>query len=136
MKVSKALQNIRDNGEFLSLFNQGMSFLYRSGVFDFLRENGRIFPVSPEVPNYVDYQAAIANWSVGYNTAIDHLLNFRETFLEAPTDVSDIQADFGALDRAVINGDLTKEEADAIRSGKSIPVPNAITTGGGSNTKA
>ena len=134
MKITPALQKIRDNGEFLSLFTQGMSLLYQSGVFEFLRENGRIFPVSPEVPNYVDYQAAIANWSVGYNTALDHLLRFRETFLEAKVDASDMQADFGALERAVENGDLTKEEADAIRSGKPVPIPTSTSSGSSSKT--
>lgn len=126
MKTPPALQVIKDNGEFLKLFTQGMSYLHQSGVFNFLRDNGRIFPVSPETPNYVEYQAAIANWSVGYNTALDHLLRFRETFLEEPADVSKLQPDFGSLDRALEKGDLTEEETNAIRSGKPVPIPTNL----------
>lgn len=135
MKTPPALQAVKDNPEFLSLFNQGMSLLHRSGVFTFLRDNGRVFPASPEVPNYVDYQAAIANWSVGYNAAIDHLLRFREIFLDENADANKMQPDFGALDRALENGDLTQEEINALRSGNTASIANFSKPSGGINRK-
>lgn len=120
-QVSPTLQRIRESKEFLNLFTQGMSYLHQSGIFELLRENGRVYPVSPEAPNYVEYQAALASWSVGYNTALDHLLRFREIFLDIGVDASKVAADFGAGDAAVEKGDLTVEELNAIRSGKPIP---------------
>jgi hypothetical protein len=115
--MKSLLQRVIENPAFLSQYTQGMSMLYASGVFEALRENGRIGPVSPESPNYVEYQAAVANWSIGFNTALDQLLNFRELFLEVPEAGINPAMDFGGLDLAVEKGDLTKEEADAIRAG-------------------
>ena len=131
--TSKSLKAIKENSAFAALYTEGMSALYRSGIFEFLRENGRIPPISPETPNYTEYTAALANWSVGYNTALDLLLNFRD-LLEDTVDVNKAQADFGATDRALNNGDLTEEEADAIRSGK--PIPTLKPTSNSNTTKS
>lgn len=117
--MNAALERLRKDGSFLALYTQGMSYLFQSGVFEALRENGRVSPVSPELQNYEQYQAAIANWSLGYNTAIDQLLYFRELFLDAQPNLSAVKMDFGALDLAVSKGDLTKDEADAIRQSNS-----------------
>lgn len=119
--TSPLLEKIRQSKEFLNLFTQGMSYLNQSGVFELLRENGRVFPVSPDATNYVAYQAAIANWSVGYNVALDHLLRFREIFLDNALSTEKIEADFGAAQAAFEKGDLTTEELNAVRSGKPIP---------------
>jgi hypothetical protein len=98
----------------LELYLQGMSLLHRSGVLGILRENGRVFPVSPDSENYLAYQSAVANWSVGFHSALDQLMNFGEalTYVEKETPL----ADFGGISRAVNQGNLTKEEADAVRA--------------------
>jgi len=116
--IQSTLQRLIDNPAFLSSYLQGMSLLYSSGVLEALRENGRVAPVSPESPNYEAYQCAVSNWSIGYNCALDQLLHFRELFLEAHEAGITPSMDFGGLDAAVEKGDLTREEADAIRSGQ------------------
>lgn len=98
----------------LQLYRQGMSLLLRSGVLALLRENGRIFPVDPSSPNYLAYQSAVANWSVGYNTALDQLLAFGDAVAKVEKETP--LADFGGVARAVAQGNLTKEEADAVRA--------------------
>jgi len=113
------LKRLKENEAFLSLYSQGMSLLYQSGVFDFLRDNGRVVQVSPELPNYVDYQAGIANWSAGYQAAIDHILYFKELFLE-PLKREIPEMTFGSYENALNKGDLTEEEADAIKRGATV----------------
>lgn len=110
-----ALDIIKDKESFLSLYTQGMSLLYQSGIFEFLRENGRGVPVSPEVPNYVEYQLAIYNRCLGYQAALDDLYYFQEKFLTTLPSLQNVDMDFGGVDEALKKGDLTKEDLDAIR---------------------
>jgi len=98
----------------LNLYMRGMSLVYQSKVIDILRENGRVFPVPPDSTNYLEYQSAVANWSIGFQTALDQLLNF-SSMLNVQ-EKSQPLADFGGLEKAVAQGNLTKEESDAIRS--------------------
>lgn len=113
-----ALKKLQENPVLVAAYSQAMSLLNESGVLDILRDNGRVGPVSPETPHYVEYQNALANWSLGYNTCMDQLLYFREIFLEKDSYKDKMQMDFGSLDSAVEKGDLTQGEADAIRNGK------------------
>jgi hypothetical protein len=115
MILSK-LMAFKENEAQLSAYINGMSLLWQSGVLDILRDNGRVGPVSPDSPNYVAYQAALANWSVGFNLALDQLIYFREIFIEPDRSKEKIPMDFGGLDAAVEKGDLTQEEADAVRA--------------------
>jgi len=108
------LDKVKAAGFDLNLYMKGMSLVYQSKVIDILRENGRVFPVAPDAENYVAYQAAVANWSVGFNTALDQLLNFA-AMLNVQAKEQPL-ADFGGLEKAVAQGNLTKEESDAIRT--------------------
>ena len=111
-----ALGRFKSDGEALKLYLQGVSLIYQSGVIEALRENGRVSMASPELPNYIDYQAQIAAWSNGFNMALDQLLNFKEMFLDTAISYNLPVMDFGGLDEAVKKGDLTETEADAIRA--------------------
>jgi len=120
MSAKEKLENLRNSGALLGMYNQAMIGLRDSGVLEILRERGRVFAVPVGSPNYVDVQAASANQSIGYNQALDDLYFFRETFLEPQTEAK-ARADFGALDRAVARGDMTQGEADALRHNTTIP---------------
>jgi hypothetical protein len=113
-----ALAQVKSNPESLKLYLQGISLLYQSGVLEALRENGRVSMASPELPNYIEYQAQIAAWSNGFNMALDQLLNFKEMFLDSSSPTMAPLMDFGGLDIAVKKGDLTENEANDIRATK------------------
>lgn len=105
----------RDDSGFLSNYTRAMSLLDSTKIFEFLRDRGKVQYVSPASPNYAMELAAQAEHSRGYNEALDDLLQFREKFLDTSASTMPPR-DYGAIDRALQAGDLTEEEADAIRS--------------------
>jgi hypothetical protein len=109
------LEDLKNDSSFLRFFIEGMSNLYQSGVFEFLRELARTQPVDSNSPNYIMLLAAQAEYSRGYNTALDDILNFREKYLDVP-DIKKTAPDYGAIDAAIKAGDLTEKEADEFRS--------------------
>lgn len=80
-----------------------------------MREFGKVEAVSPGTPNYVEYQNALFNWSLGYEAALDKLMVLKEIIQGASVEEFRPYADFGGLDKAVQEGNLTKEESDVIR---------------------
>jgi hypothetical protein len=108
------LKNIKENNALLPLFTRGISAVYDSGVFSFLRQQGQTQSANSNSPNYVMELAAQAEYSRGYNAALDDILNFREKYLD-PTDIKKTTPDYGAIDAAEKAGDLTKKEADELR---------------------
>lgn len=110
-----ALNKLIESPTFLSNYISGMSALYQSGIFEALRENGRVSPANPETQHYVEYQAAIANFSIGYNAALDDLLYFREKYMQNDEFLKNLKMDFGGLKAAVDSGDLTEDEANELR---------------------
>lgn len=125
--IEKELAVLRANPQFVSLYLEGMSALFRSGVFGALRLIGR--PIILEKGKDVQCMATQAAWSSGFNDAIDVLMNFKEQFIDVEKRAEEPRMDFGGLDYALQRGDITKEEADAIRLGKSIDsaAPNIAT---------
>ena len=135
--IKKALKEFHENQESLHLYAEGMSALHRSGIFEILRLIGQPLIVHDGTnPNSMAVQAAR---SVGWNGAINTLLNFKEVLIDAVKEQANPAPGFSGLDAAVLRGDLLKEEADAIRIGKrpdtSIykpkPVPTPSTSGDG-----
>lgn len=115
--IEKIFRDIKGDPVFLAVFNEGMSLLYRTRIFEFLRERGRAQAVEHgQDPQAMAYQAAR---SIGYNQAIEDLFYFREKFLDPSNSVDNVKIDFGGSENAVASGDLTKEELDAIQSGRS-----------------
>jgi hypothetical protein len=125
--IEKELAVLRANPQFVSLYLEGMSALFRSGVFGALRLIGR--PIILEKGKDVHCMATQAAWSSGFNDAIDMLMNFKEKFIDVENKAEEPRMDFGGLDYALQRGDISKEEADAIRSGKPI-VASDITAKG------
>lgn len=122
MSAQDALEKLRGSAALLKMYNDGMIGLRDSGVLEILKERARCAVIPAATPNYVDVQAAAANQSIGYARALDELYYFRELFLETEQR-QQARADFGSLDFAVSRGDITQEEADAIRTGKPIVIP-------------
>ncbi len=64
--------------------------------------------------------ASQASYSAGYFQALDDLMNFRENILDAgQISTKTPEADYGALQTLVDSGEITKEEADALRTGST-----------------
>jgi len=121
MPINDPITLLRENQEAFDGFLRALSTLYSTGVLELLRERGRVRPISENGPNYVAAQAARANWSMGYNAALDELIHFKEIFLNTPAGDNRAPIDFGATERAILNGDLTLEEAEALKHGQPIP---------------
>lgn len=95
--------------------------LRKSKIYEFLREVARAKDIHPATPNYLEVQAMQTAWSAGYNDCLDHIMMFREKFLEANLEKDPPRMSFGGLDLALFKEDLTTEEYDAIRGNKPIP---------------
>lgn len=108
------LQSVKANPQALALYLEGMSALYRSRILEVVRAVGR--PRMVKLGESQAVMAAQAAWSAGFNEALDVLLNFKELFLDIKEAPEALRMDFGGVDYAVKRGDITTEEADAIRS--------------------
>lgn len=122
MNAQESLERLKGSAALLKLYNDGMIGIRDSGVLDILRERSRCALVPAATPNYVDVQAAAANQSIGYARALDELYYFRELFLDSQ-EKPQARADFGSVEYALSRGDITEQEADAIRTGKPIVIP-------------
>lgn len=122
MPLNDPIALFKDSKEAFDNFLRAMSTLHSSGVLEFLRERGQVRATSESSTNYVAAQAAKANFSLGYNQALNELVYFRELFLNTPDMSTQAPIDFGAMNRVLENGDLEPEEIEALRHGKPIPV--------------
>lgn len=111
--LHKVLQALREKDGFLALYNSGMSALYQSGIFEFLRERAR--PGIKGLGSDIQALATSAAYSAGYNDAIEDLLNFRDLWFDTVN--TKIPMNFGAVDLALAKGDLTEEEANGLKAG-------------------
>jgi hypothetical protein len=102
-------------------FLRALSTLNSTGVLEFLRERGQVRATSESSVNYVAAQAAKANFSLGYNQALNELVYFRELFLAHPDISTQAPIDFGAMNKVLESGDLEPEEIEALRNGQPIP---------------
>ena len=119
--IQDRLEALRSSEAFAGSFLHAISYLRSQGIIDILRETGRVPEVSPDAKNYAENTIAVANWSKGYNVALDHLENFLEIFLhpESNQKKSVAQApDYGAEQILIKNGVFTAEEIAALKGGK------------------
>lgn len=136
--VLKELNKLKTNSIALSSWHSAMPHLAETGIIDVLRELARVQTKDSDKPNFIEAQAAEANRAYGVAQAIELLLNFRE-LLQGITAERELPADFGGLQAALDNQDITQEEADAIRLNQPIPklarivVRNATSTDDNSN---
>lgn len=122
MTIADPIARFKKSPEVFDSFLQALSTLYNTGVYEFLRESGRVRPVAQNGPNYSEMQAAQYNWSLGFQHCLDQLFYFKEIYLTPPDMTKRTEPDYGSIDEAVEAGDLTKEEADALRNNKPIPL--------------
>lgn len=111
--LPQVLDRIRKNSAFLSLYLDGMSKLYSSGILEFLREKA-MTRLSNEGSN-PNIAVAQAYRHSGYAECIDDLFNFKELYLDKVQSASP-QPMFGAVELALSRGDITEKEADDLRS--------------------
>ena len=96
----------------IALYADGMSFLYRSGAVQWLKEHGELRVVGPG-PDYAERHIAEANMAIGYAKALNDLLYFQERFMMEKV-VTGPAMDFGAAASLLEKKIITQEEANDI----------------------
>ena len=133
--AARLLEEIRENGGAVSAFANGLESLQSSKVLDLIK----ILFRPQTVIQADDPQAAMSisgAYAAGASDAIETLIHFKELYLQAIVAPREPRMDFSSLDTNVRNGNLTKEEADAIRSGTKPDYSKYYTTGNvGSKSK-
>lgn len=116
IRFTKLLIDLRQRRDQVRpLHLEALSLLYRTGVLECLREKG--IPVIPGVGGDTQALATQAARSAGYNECLTDLIMFNELFLlDTENKLAGLDR-FNGIQRAVDQGDLTQEEADAIRHG-------------------
>lgn len=116
--IPKSLERLRQNASIVPIVDTAVGTLIQSGVMTFLREKAA--PVIIDGGESINKAAILAAMSAGYNACLDDLLNFKERFIVEREVVTSSAPDYGATEAIVERGDLTKEEADAIRANRPI----------------
>jgi hypothetical protein len=117
MMLDKALEVIIKNPQFLSQHLAIVENLAFSGLLDYMRTAGMARLKLP----YKDAVELSLNAArvQGWQDCLDTIITFKDQIYgpeieDRPQNTP--RSDFGSLDKAVERGDLTREEADAIRS--------------------
>lgn len=113
--IQKEIDRIKGNPAVLESYRSGMNSLFQAGIVDALRVLGRPKRYANGQSHIV--MASEGAWSAGWNDCLEALLYFEQLYLTDGTAVPNVRMDFGSLTRAVANGELNQEEADAIRRG-------------------
>lgn len=114
--IPKSLERLRQNGGIVPIVDTAVGTLIQAGVMTFLREKAA--PVILDGGESINKAAIVAAMSAGYNACLDDLLNFKERFIAERAATVTTAPDYGATESTIERGDLTKEEADAIRANK------------------
>ena len=116
----RVLEEIKRDSTALFKWHDLMDLLVESKTLLFLQELGKVQKLSYDTPNYPIAQAVEASRANGVNQALDWLVYLRD-ILSTSAAIEKVDADFSGLDQALTNGDITKEEYDAIRNNQPIP---------------
>ena len=110
MNKEQLQAEIINNPAFGKSFNEAVATLFRLRVIEYLRLLGK--PMSGDVnsPNFLQQQAIYSARSIGYNQALDDLINFQDQFVYSLENTS-TPIDYGGLRQAIERGDLTEKEA-------------------------
>lgn len=112
--MSKDLEYLKQDPQFIRNYTIGMKHLQQSGIFPVLRQLGMVKYPPSATPDQV---ALIGARSAGFQDCIEVLFNFLEEHIkERPT--GGARMDFGSLDYAVKHGYITENEANGIRNGQ------------------
>lgn len=116
--AKETLKELENTSEFSKYLPFAISALKASGAVRFLRELGRPKAVPTTTDHFVEAQAFESQRAIGYNQALDDLLQLRERFLDTQTQNPEQPTmDYGGGAAAMFAGDLNKEELDAVISG-------------------
>lgn len=116
--ISTDLESITSNKQFLNDHLAMVMFLENSKLLSYLRGAG-LRSLQNSLTD-VNVAALSGSYAAGWQACLDLLVDFKDIVIRPLLEVQDNpRADFGSLDKAVADGDLTKEEADAIRSGNT-----------------
>lgn len=135
--IENEVAKLLEKEDFLALYNEGMSLLFRSGVFETLKRLGQ--PKLVFDGKDANAMAAQAARTIGWNGCLNTLLDFQAIVMNATAAKTTSVKMHDALDIAVKRGDLLAEEAEAIRNGKRInpdiykPKPTPIPANGAGN---
>ena len=113
MTIEDKLINLRASEGFRAGFLQTISYLRQQGVISILRDIGRVKPIDFNATNFAENSIAIANWSQGYNAALDHLEEFVDMILypkNKPEATATATPDYGARRHLVEAGILSEDD--------------------------
>lgn len=112
---SKDLDQIVRSTTFIPKYVEAVSFLESSGLLTYLRRAG-LKSIHGET---MEAAALRGSYAAGWHDALELLMNFTELVL-APSQnkIESPRADFGSLGRAYEQGDIDKEEQEAIKNGQ------------------
>jgi len=116
--IEEEIAKLLNNPEFLALYSEGMSALYKSGVFETLKRLGQ--PKLVFDGKDANAMAAQVARTIGWNGCLNTLMDFQQIVIAAVASKSTKTLVQDNLDRAVKRGDLLPEEAEAIRNGHRI----------------
>lgn len=117
LDLTKELREFQgDEGRQKALDN-ALLWLQRSGVIPLLRALGRVRYVPGPAQDIALMSAMYAHRSMGYHSALDDIVYFREKYLQPVAAADSVKPLFSGLDNLLKSGDITVEEADAIRTG-------------------
>lgn len=117
------LEELQKNPDFLKYLPFAISALKASGVIRALRDKARPETVPATSENCVAAQAFEAQKAIGYNNALDDLIYFADRYLKSTQKTDAPSLNYGANMAVLESGDLTKEELNAVISGRD---PNDI----------
>lgn len=110
-----ALEELKNNPNFIKNYGEGIALLKKSGIFDFLRIFSQ--PVLKDGGRDIASAAAQAAHSNGYNKCIDDLTFFNELYLKPVDARKTTRLDFGGRALAIARGDILPGELDAKPTG-------------------
>jgi len=113
--LSQSLAALRANTNVVTDLTNALSLLHRSGILNFLQQR-TVVSAAQDLDN-INSLASMASWKAGYAECLHDLVLFNERYI-IPTQITLPVRDYGGTDAAVALGNLTKEEANVIKSGR------------------
>lgn len=126
--MRRELLELKGDEQAYNLYVEGMAKLRASGYLNALRAIGR--PTRHNQGKDPNQMASEASWSSGFNDCLDSLQHFKELYLEDSKPSAAQTLEFGAVNNALLKGDLTEEEAHARKQSGHYVRPDISTVTG------
>lgn len=108
----KDLNLVRSRPEIIKEADEIIRLLYHTGILHFLRSEGCVTKAQNPTAETMALEGA---YSAGWQAALDAMFNFKEFYLTPQKSLVSNVPDYGAVERTVKSGVITKEEANALR---------------------